>query len=113
MVFGRSLLLLFLAIGAVEWLTMARIIRGQVLSIKKQDYVEAAVSLGLSRAQIIRRYLIPNALGPIIVYTTLTIPSVILLESFLIIQAWGLSPAGRIDVDRVGGGRPQKRILPS
>ncbi len=90
--FGRSLLLLFLAIGAVEWLTMARIIRGQVMNIKKQEYVEAAVSLGLSRAQIIRRYLIPNALGPIIVYTTLTIPSVILLESFLSFLGLGIQP---------------------
>jgi len=62
---------------------MARIIRGQVMTIKQQEYVEAAVSIGLSRAQIIRKYLIPNALGPIIIYTTLTIPSVILLESFL------------------------------
>lgn len=91
-VFGRSLILLFLAIGAVEWLTMARIIRGQVMSIKKQEYVEAAVSIGLSRAQIIRRYLIPNALGPIIIYTTLTIPSVILLESFLSFLGLGIQP---------------------
>jgi oligopeptide transport system permease protein len=91
-VFGRSLLLLFLAIGAVEWLTMARIIRGQVMSIKKQEYVEAAISIGLSTPQIIRRYLIPNALGPIIVYTTLTIPSVILLESFLSFLGLGIQP---------------------
>ena len=91
-VFGRSLLLLFLAIGAVEWLTMARIIRGQVMTIKQQEYVEAAVSIGLSRAQIIRKYLIPNALGPIIIYTTLTIPSVILLESFLSFLGLGIQP---------------------
>ena len=91
-VFGRSLLLLFLAIGAVEWLTMARIIRSQVMSIKKQEYVEAAISIGLSTPQIIRRYLIPNALGPIIVYTTLTIPSVILLESFLSFLGLGIQP---------------------
>lgn len=91
-VFGRSLLLLFLAIGAVEWLTMARIIRGQVMAIKKQEYVEAAVTIGLSTPQIIRRYLIPNALGPIIVYTTLTIPSVILLESFLSFLGLGIQP---------------------
>ncbi|MFL0810078.1 MAG: ABC transporter permease [Agarilytica sp.] len=91
-VFGRSLLLLFLAIGAVEWLTMARIIRGQVLSLKKQEFVEAAVSIGLSRWQIIRHHLIPNALGPIIVYTTLTIPSVILLESFLSFLGLGIQP---------------------
>lgn len=91
-VFGRSLLLLFLAIGAVEWLTMARIVRGQVMSIKNQEYVEAAVSIGLSTPQIIRRYLIPNTLGPIIVYTTLTIPSVILLESFLSFLGLGIQP---------------------
>ena len=82
-IFGRSMLLLFIAIGAVEWLTMARIIRGQVLGLRRQEFVEAAISIGLTRWQIITRHLIPNALGPIIVYTTLTIPSVILLESFL------------------------------
>lgn len=82
-VFGSSMLLLFLAIGAVEWLTMARIVRGQVLGLRRQEFVEAATAMGLSRWTIIRRHLIPNALGPIIVYTTLTIPSVILLESFL------------------------------
>ena len=91
-VFGRSLLLLFLAIGAVEWLTMARIIRGQVLSLKQQEFVEAAAAIGLSRWQIIRKHLIPNALGPIIVYTTLTIPSVILLESFLSFLGLGIQP---------------------
>ncbi|MAN51234.1 MULTISPECIES: ABC transporter permease [unclassified Marinimicrobium] len=82
-VFGSSLLLLFLAIGAVEWLTMARIVRGQVLGLRRQEFIEAATAIGLSRWRIITRHLIPNALGPIIVYTTLTIPSVILLESFL------------------------------
>jgi oligopeptide transport system permease protein len=91
-VFGRSMLLLFLAIGAVEWLTMARIIRGQVLNLKKQEFVEAAISLGLSRGQIIRRYMIPNSIGPIIVYSTLTIPSVILLESFLSFLGLGIQP---------------------
>lgn len=82
-VFGRSLLLLFLAIGAVEWLTMARIVRGEVLNLRRQEFVDAAIAIGLSRWQIIFRHIIPNTLGPIIVYTTLTIPSVILLESFL------------------------------
>ncbi|WP_096085852.1 ABC transporter permease [Agaribacterium haliotis] len=91
-VFGRSMLLLFLAIGAVEWLTMARIIRGQVLSIKSQEYVTAARAIGLPPWRIISRYLIPNALGPIIVYTTLTIPSVILLESFLSFLGLGIQP---------------------
>ncbi len=91
-IFGSSMLLLFLAIGAVEWLTMARIIRGQVLSIKRQEFVEAAVSMGLSSRQIILRHIIPNVLGPIIVYTTLTIPSVILLESFLSFLGLGIQP---------------------
>jgi len=91
-IFGSSMLLLFLAIGAVEWLTMSRIVRGQVLTIKRQEFVEAAVSMGLSSWQIITRHLIPNVLGPIIVYTTLTIPSVILLESFLSFLGLGIQP---------------------
>jgi len=81
--FGRNLLLLFLAIGAVEWLTMARIIRAQIQSLKQMEFVEAAISLGLSRWTIIRRHLIPNAISPLIVYSTLTIPSVMLLEAFI------------------------------
>ena len=91
-VFGRNLLLLFLAIGAVEWLTMARIMRGQVQSLRQQEFVEAAVSLGLSPAAIITKHLIPNALGPVIVYTTLTIPSVMLLEAFLSFLGLGIQP---------------------
>lgn len=91
-VFGRSMLLLFLAIGAVEWLTMARIVRGQVLSLKSQEFIEAAISLGVSQKRIIFRHLIPNILGPVIVYTTLTIPSVILLESFLSFLGLGIQP---------------------
>lgn len=91
-IFGSSMLLLFLAIGAVEWLTMARIVRGQVLTIKRQEFIEAAVSMGFSPWQIIRRHLIPNVLGPVIVYTTLTIPSVILLESFLSFLGLGIQP---------------------
>lgn len=91
-VFGRNMLLLFLAIGAVEWLTMARIMRGQVQSLRQQEFVEAAISLGLSPATIIRRHLVPNALGPIIVYTTLTIPNVMLLEAFLSFLGLGVQP---------------------
>ena len=91
-VFGRNVLLLFLAIGAVEWLTMARIMRSQVQSLRQQEFVEAAISLGLSPAAIIRRHVIPNALGPIIVYTTLTIPSVMLLEAFLSFLGLGIQP---------------------
>jgi oligopeptide transport system permease protein len=91
-VFGRNLLLLFLAIGAVEWLTMARIMRAQVQGLRQQEFVEAAISLGLSPAAIIRRHVVPNALGPIIVYTTLTIPSVMLLEAFLSFLGLGVQP---------------------
>jgi oligopeptide transport system permease protein len=91
-IFGSSMVLLFVAIGAVEWLTMARIVRGQVLGIKQQEFVEAAVSMGLSPWQIITRHLIPNVFGPIVIYTTLTIPSVILLESFLSFLGLGIQP---------------------
>jgi len=91
-VFGRNILLLFLAIGAVEWLTMARIVRGQVMALRKQEFIEAAHSLGLSQWTIIRRHIIPNTLGPVIVYTTLTIPSVMLLEAFLSFLGLGIQP---------------------
>jgi oligopeptide transport system permease protein len=90
--FGRNILLLFLAIGAVEWLTMARIVRGQVLGIRRREFIDAAIMMGMSRWQIIRRHVIPNVLGPIIVYTTLTIPNVILLESFLSFLGLGVQP---------------------
>ena len=91
-VFGRSLLLLFLAIGLIEWLTMARIVRTQVLSVRKQEFVSAAIVTGLSHWQIIRRHVIPNILGPVIVYITLTIPSVMLLEAFLSFLGLGIQP---------------------
>jgi len=82
-VFGRSLVLLFVAIGAVEWLTMARIIRSSVFSFKNLECVEAARSLGLSDLRILFRHILPNVIGPAIIYTTLTVPKVMLLESFL------------------------------
>lgn len=91
-VFGNNIILLFLAIGAVEWLTMARIVRGQVLHVKQQDFVEAAVSLGLPRFRIIVKHVLPNVMGPVIVYATLTVPNVILLESFLSFLGLGIQP---------------------
>lgn len=91
-VFGRNILLLFLAIGAVEWLTMARIVRGQVQTLRHMEFVEAANSIGLSQWAIIRRHIIPNTLGPVIVYTTLTIPNVMLLEAFLSFLGLGVQP---------------------
>lgn len=90
--FGRSFILLFLAIGAVEWLTMARIVRGQVMSLRKQEFVDALISLGISKPRIILRHLIPNTLGPIIIYATLTIPNVMLLEAFLSFLGLGIQP---------------------
>jgi len=91
-VFGQSFLLLFLAIGLVEWLTMARIVRAQVLTIKKQDFVNAAKVSGLSSRQIIQQHVIPNVLGPVIVYVTLTIPGVMLFEAFLSFLGLGIQP---------------------
>ncbi len=81
--FGNNLILLFVALGAVQWLTMARIVRGQVLSLKEMEYVEAARMCGASNFQIIFKHLIPHTIGPVIVYTSLTVPVVILEESFL------------------------------
>jgi oligopeptide transport system permease protein len=90
--FGRKFVLLFVAIGAVQWLTMARIVRGQVLSLRHQDFIEAAKALGLSKPRVIFRHMIPNALGPIIVYATLTVPAVMLLEAFLSFLGLGVQP---------------------
>ncbi|MGK9166793.1 ABC transporter permease subunit [Inquilinus limosus] len=81
--FGRHIFLIFVAIGAVNWLDMARIVRGQTLSIKRKEYIEAAHACGVSSWGIIRKHVIPNTLGPVIVYMSLTVPQVILLESFL------------------------------
>ena len=91
-IFNRSLLLLFAAIGAVEWLNMARIVRGQVLTLRKMEFIEAADALGIPKKRIIFRHLIPNVLGPVIVYTTLTIPAVMLLEAFLSFLGLGVQP---------------------
>lgn len=82
-VFGRNIFLIFVAIGAVEWLTMARIVRGQTIALKQMEFVEAAEAAGVSRWMIIQRHIIPNVLGPVVVYVTLMIPVVILAESFL------------------------------
>jgi oligopeptide transport system permease protein len=82
-VFGRSILLIFVALGAVEWLDMARIVRGQTLSLKQREFVEAARALGVPSLTVVRRHIVPNLLGPVVVYATLTVPRIILFESFL------------------------------
>ncbi len=81
--FGRNFVLMFLAVGAVLWLDMARIVRGQALSIKRQEYVQAAEALGVTRTGILLRHVVPNLLGPVVIYMTLLVPQVIILESFL------------------------------
>ena len=91
-IFGRNIWLLFGAIGAVEWLTMARIVRGQVLTIKNQEYVLAAQAMGVPNIQMFRKHIFPNILGPIAVYATLTIPQVMLLEAFLSFLGLGIQP---------------------
>ena len=91
-ILGKSLLLLFLALGAVGWLLTARVVRGQVMSLKEQDFVLAARSLGTTSRSIIFRHLIPNTLGPVIVTFTLTVPSMILQEAFLSFLGLGVQP---------------------
>ncbi|RCW81997.1 ABC transporter permease subunit [Phyllobacterium bourgognense] len=81
--FGRSFILIFLVIGAVEWLDMARIVRGQTLALKRREFIGAAQALGLTDWQIIRRHIIPNTIGPVVIFVTVVVPKVILLESFL------------------------------
>jgi len=91
-IFGRNIWLLFLAIGAVEWLTMARIVRGQVLTIKNQEFVLAAQAMGVRNISLFFRHILPNILGTIAVYATLTIPQVMLLEAFLSFLGLGVQP---------------------
>ena len=88
--FDRNFILLFVAIGAVVWLTMARIVRGQTLSAKQKEYIEAARAAGVSPFGIIVRHIIPNVVGPVVVYVTLTVPDVILTESFLSFLGLGI-----------------------
>jgi oligopeptide transport system permease protein len=90
--FGSNIVLIFVAIGAVEWLTMSRIVRGQTLTLKHKEFVEAARAAGLRQGGIIARHIVPNLLGPVVVYVTLTIPAVILAESFLSFLGLGVQP---------------------
>jgi len=89
-IFNRNFFLLFVAIGAVEWLTMSRIVRGQTLSIKQKEFIEAARASGVSGLGIVTRHIIPNVFGPVIVYVTLTVPASILAESFLSFLGLGI-----------------------
>jgi oligopeptide transport system permease protein len=90
--FGRHLILLFLALGAVQWLTMSRIVRGQMIQLRGEEFVQAVIALGASHKRILFRHLVPNLLGPIIVYATLTVPAVMLEEAFLSFLGLGVQP---------------------
>ena len=89
---GRSTWNLFLALGAVSWLSMARIVRGQVLALRRREFVEAAIASGMGEVRILWRHVLPNTLGPVIVYATLSVPAVILEEAFLSFLGLGVQP---------------------
>ena len=110
--FGSNLILMFLAIGAVEWLTMSRIVRGQTLTLKQKEFVEAARAAGLSNGAIIARHIVPNLLGPVVVYVTLTIPAVILAESFLSFLGLGVQPPMASLGGLIADGAQQMEIAP-
>jgi oligopeptide transport system permease protein len=90
--FGRNILNLFIALGAVQWLTMARIVRGQVLSLRTREFVLSAHAMGASPRRVVVRHLLPNAIGPIVVYATLTVPAIMLEEAFLSFLGLGVQP---------------------
>lgn len=89
-IFGRNVFLLFAAIGALEWLTMARIVRGQTLSIKQREYIESARASGLSSTAIVFKHIVPNLLGTVVIYATLTVPEIVVVESFLSYLGFGI-----------------------
>ena len=110
--FGKELFLLFLALGAVSWLSMARIVRGQVLSLKQSEFVDAARASGVGHLGIVFRHLVPNSLGPIIIYVTLTIPRVILEESFLSYLGLGVQPPSASWGSLVSDGANSMAVFP-
>lgn len=110
--FGSNIILIFIAIGAVEWLTMSRIVRGQTLGLKHKEFIEAARAAGLSQGGIISRHIIPNLLGPVVVYVTLTIPAVILAESFLSFLGLGVQPPMASLGTLIAGGAQDMELAP-
>ena len=110
--FGSNIILIFVAIGAVEWLTMSRIVRGQTLGLKHKEFVEAARAAGLSQGGVISRHIIPNLLGPVVVYVTLTIPAVILAESFLSFLGLGVQPPMASLGTLIAGGAQDMELAP-
>jgi oligopeptide transport system permease protein len=110
--FGSNIVLIFVAIGAVEWLTMSRIVRGQTLTLKNKEFVEAARAAGMGRGGIILRHIVPNLLGPVVVYVTLTIPAVILAESFLSFLGLGVQPPMASLGTLISGGAQDMELAP-
>lgn len=110
--FGSNIILIFIAIGAVEWLTMSRIVRGQTLGLKHKEFVEAARAAGLSQGSIIAKHIVPNLLGPVVVYVTLTIPAVILAESFLSFLGLGVQPPMASLGTLIAGGAQDMELAP-
>lgn len=110
--FGSNIILIFIAIGAVEWLTMSRIVRGQTLGLKHKEFVEAARAAGLNQGAIIFRHIVPNLLGPVVVYVTLTIPAVILAESFLSFLGLGVQPPMASLGTLIAGGAQDMELAP-
>ena len=110
--FGSNIILIFVAIGAVEWLTMSRIVRGQTLTLKHKEFVEAARASGLNRGAIIARHIVPNLLGPVVVYVTLTIPAVILAVCFLSFLGLGVQPPMASLGALIAGGASDMELAP-
>lgn len=110
--FGRSLWLIFVAIGCVEWLSMARIVRADVMGLRQKEFVEASISLGHGHARIIARHIVPNVLGPVIVMATLTVPAVMLLEAFLSFLGLGIQPPASSWGVLINEGQQNMEIFP-
>ena len=110
--FGSNIILIFVAIGAVEWLTMSRIVRGQTQTLKHKEFIEAARAAGLGQGAIIVRHIVPNLLGPVVVYVTLTIPAVILAESFLSFLGLGVQPPMASLGALISGGANDMELAP-
>lgn len=111
-IFGRSPVLLFVGIGCLEWLTMARIVRGQTLSIKQREFIEAAKAGGAGPFTIIFRHIVPNLTGPVVIYATLTVPEIILTESFLSYLGLGVQEPQTSLGTLISDGAPVAEALP-
>ncbi len=111
-IFGRSPVLLFIGIGAIEWLTMARIVRGQTLSLKEKEFVEAARAGGSRPFTVIRRHIVPNLTGPVVIYATLTIPEIIITESFLSYLGLGVQEPLTSLGTLISDGAPVAEVMP-